>query len=183
MKVYTKTGDKGKTSLFGGKRVAKSNLQIEGYGTVDELNSWMGMLRDMSVNEDEQHVLISIQNNLFTIGSYLATAADKLKDAKLPALHSSMITNLEEQMDLMDERLPEIRAFVLPGGHMNVSYTHIARTVCRRAERLVVAMDSEVEEIHFSQRYLNRLSDYLFVLSRYWTMQLSAQEIPWKPEF
>lgn len=183
MKVYTKTGDKGKTSLFGGTRVAKSNQQIEAYGTVDELNSWMGMLRDLSTNESEKQVLVAIQNNLFNIGSYLATSAQKLDTAKLPQLHNQIIEELEQQMDKMDEELPEIRAFVLPGGHVNVSYTHIARTVCRRAERLVVSLDSEVEQIHFAQRYLNRLSDYLFVLSRFWTKQNNAEEIPWKPEF
>lgn len=183
MKVYTKTGDKGKTSLFGGKRVPKSNQQIEAYGTIDELNSWMGLIRDLSVNESEKQIIVGIQNNLFNIGSYLATSAEKLDTAKLPALHNNIIEELEQQMDEMDQELPEIRAFVLPGGHINVSYIHIARTVCRRAERLVVCLESDVEQINFSQRYLNRLSDYLFVLSRYWTKQNNAEEIPWKPEF
>jgi cob(I)alamin adenosyltransferase len=147
------------------------------------LNSWVGLLRDVSTSAAEKEALVTIQNNLFTIGSYLATPEEKLNTAKLPALHTETITFLEQQMDQMDESLPEIRAFVLPGGHVNVSYTHVARTVCRRAERLVVGIQSELEQVQFAQRYLNRLSDYLFVLSRYWTQQFKAEEIPWKPAF
>ena len=182
MKVYTKTGDKGKTSLFGGKRVLKSDLQIESYGNVDELNSWMGMLRDSSQNDEEKKFLISIQENLFTIGSYLATDKDKKEKLSLPILTEEWIANLETAMDGMDKDLPPMRFFVLPGGHVAVSNCHIARTVCRRAERSIVALESEDTDIDFAKRYVNRLSDYLFVLSRKWSIDFDAEEIPWQPE-
>ena len=182
MKVYTKTGDKGKTSLFGGKRVLKNDIQIESYGNVDELNSWMGMLRDLSKSGTEQKVLIEIQETLFTVGSYLATDAAKKENLKLPELHESMITQLETEMDKMDAELPPMQFFVLPGGHVAVSNCHIARTVCRRAERSIVALESEDEDIDFAKRYVNRLSDYLFVLSRKWAVDFKADEIPWKPK-
>ena len=182
MKVYTKTGDKGKTSLFGGKRVLKNDLQISAYGTVDELNSWMGMLRDSMSLAQEKMVIIEIQETLFTLGSYLASDPAKKDSMKLPVLHQSMINNLEQEMDAMDASLPEMKSFVLPGGHVAVSNCHIARTVCRRAERAVVAMKSEDEDVEFAVRYINRLSDYLFVLSRKWTIDFEAKEIPWVPK-
>ena len=182
MKVYTKTGDKGKTSLFGGKRVLKSDIRIESYGTVDELNSWMGMLRDLSLSPEEKSEIIHIQDVLFTIGSYLATDPDRKDKMILPKLEESFITRLEEEMDKMDQNLPEMKSFILPGGHPAVSNCHIARTVCRRAERSIVALLSEDPDIDFAKRYVNRLSDYLFVLGRKWTLDFDAEEIPWLPK-
>jgi cob(I)alamin adenosyltransferase len=182
MKVYTKTGDKGKTSLFGGKRVLKNDLQIESYGNVDELNSWMGMLRDSTPNSSEKQFIVEIQENLFTIGSYLATDPAKKEKLKLPAVSESWILSLESGMDTMDENLPPMQFFVLPGGHISVSNCHVARTVCRRAERSIVALDTDDLDIDFAKRYINRLSDYLFVLSRKWAIDFGADEIPWKPK-
>lgn len=182
MKVYTKTGDKGKTSLFGGKRVLKNDLRIDAYGTVDELNSWMGLLRDSTNSNEEKKTIISIQETLFTLGSYLASDPAKKDSMKLPALHKSMIDDLEKEMDVMDESLPEMKSFVLPGGHVAVSNCHIARTVCRRAERAVVALKLDDKDIDFAIQYINRLSDYLFVLSRKWAVDFKAKEIPWKPK-
>ncbi|MEO8147140.1 MAG: cob(I)yrinic acid a,c-diamide adenosyltransferase [Bacteroidia bacterium] len=180
MKIYTKTGDKGQTSLIGGVRVPKHNLRIEAYGTVDELNSHIGLLRDQPIDEHSIKILIEIQDRLFTIGSHLA--ADPVKSRmKLPDIKEEDVTLLENEMDKMNETLPEMRSFVLPGGHTIVSYCHIARCVCRRAERCVTHLASveHVEEITYI--YLNRLSDYLFVLSRKITQDLNAKEIPWKP--
>lgn len=182
MKVYTKTGDKGKTSLFGGKRVLKNDIRIESYGTIDELNSWMGMLRDLSISPSEKKILIEIQEILFTVGSYLATDPEKKSKMNLPKLEEAYILDLEHEMDEMDKGLPEMRSFVLPGGHVAVSNCHIARTVCRRAERSIVALQSDDEDIDFSKRYVNRLSDYLFVLGRKWAMDFDAEEIPWVPK-
>lgn len=180
MKIYTKTGDLGETSLLGGERLKKSHVQIESYGTVDELNSWIGLLRDQEMSEEYRAQLIEIQDRLFTIGSLLATSLQGTK-MKLPEISLGDIEYLEKNIDEMNEELPEMRSFVLPGGHTTVSYAHIARCVCRRAERLVVAM----KEVGFEQQivltYLNRLSDYLFVLSRKLTQDLNAPEIPWKP--
>ncbi len=180
MKIYTKTGDKGKTSLFGGKRVAKDNARIEAYGTVDELMSWVGLLRDQEVAANEQLQLTAIQSELFTIGSHLAADPDKAASLKLPELNAGQIESLEELMDEMNASLPEMRHFVLPGGHPAVSYCHIARTVCRRAERRVVAIN---EDGRFTDalKYLNRLSDYFFVLARWWAKKTGADEIPWMP--
>lgn len=180
MKVYTKTGDQGQTSLFGGKRVKKSHLRIEAYGTVDELNSWVGLIRDQEIPTTAADELIEIQDRLFTVGSLLATEYGKMVD-KLPKLQEEDLTFLEESMDRMDEQLPAMTSFVLPGGHTTVSYCHIARCVCRRSERLVVALqEEEVISAQITQ-YLNRLSDYLFVLSRFLTKELNANETPWKP--
>jgi len=180
MKIYTKTGDEGVTSLFGGKRVSKSELRIEAYGTVDELNSWMGVIRDQEVNKKRKEILIEIQDRLFTIGSMLATEPEN-KKVKIPALSDSDIELLEKEMDKMDELLPPMRFFVLPGGHPAVSWGHVARTVCRRTERLVIALH-KVEPVNsLVIKYLNRLSDFLFVLCRMMTQELSVEETPWKP--
>jgi len=180
-KIYTKTGDKGQTSLIGGTRLPKHHIRIEAYGTVDELNSHIGLLRDVIEDADTRELLISIQDRLFTIGSHLA--ADPVKNKmKLPPVHEEDITALEKAIDAINEQVPEMKSFVLPGGHVHVSYCHIARCVCRRAERAVLRLagNEEVEDIHF--KYLNRLSDYLFMLSRWLTLKLNAQEIPWKPK-
>jgi cob(I)alamin adenosyltransferase len=180
MKIYTKTGDQGLTSLFGGKRVSKSDLRIDTYGTVDELNSWIGVLRDQSVNQSRQEILVEIQDRLFTIGSILATEPENTK-VKIPALTESDITLLENKMDEMDAILPPMRFFVLPGGHASVSFGHVARTVCRRAERLVIALSLAEKVDPFVIQYMNRLSDYLFMLCRTMTFELRVEETPWKP--
>lgn len=180
MKVYTKTGDKGQTALIGGTRVSKSHLRIESYGTVDELNAYMGLVRDQPVNAGRQHILVEIQDRLFTIGSSLAS--DPAKSSKqLPDLHETDVELLEREMDAMDMLLPPLRMFVLPGGNPSVSHCHVARCVCRRAERLVIRLSeaSFVEDLVI--KYLNRLSDYLFVLSRLMAQELDADQIPWKP--
>lgn len=179
MKIYTKTGDKGLTSLFGGKRVPKHHLRIEAYGTVDELNSYIGLIRDQKIDSDTFNVLIEIQDRLFTLGSILATEPGNDK-VKVPQLFENDIVLLENEIDKMNETLPEMRSFVLPGGHQTVSFCHLARCVCRRAERLAVHL-AEVEQVQeLIVKYLNRLSDYLFVLSRKLTQDNNAKEIPWK---
>ncbi len=181
-KIYTKTGDKGKTSLIGGTKVFKSDLRIEAYGTVDELNSFIGWCLDHLKPNSINNVLAEIQDRLFTIGSALACDPDKETKLKIPDLHESDVELLEKEIDKMNEVLPVMKSFILPGGHIAVSSLHIARTVCRRAERCCVKMqkkEMEVEDMII--KYLNRLSDYLFVLARFSALQLSAEEIPWKP--
>jgi len=181
MKVYTKTGDKGQTSLFGGQRVSKGHLRIHAYGTVDELNSYMGLLRDLSADEIRNQEIQRIQDRLFTLGALLATESEKAKK-RLPLIKQNDVVVLEQAIDAMELTLEPIKTFVLPGGHPTVSYCHIARCVCRRAERLSVelAEDNDIEALVI--QYLNRLSDYLFVLSRFLTKSLGAKEIPWLPE-
>ena len=181
MKVYTKKGDKGKTGLIGGTRVLKSSLRIDSYGTVDELNSYIGLLRDNVLSEDFKKELIFIQDRLFTLGSWLASDPEKSKMV-LPELKNEDIETLEKSIDKMEEELEPMKFFVLPGGHQTVSFCHIARCVCRRAERLVVALDAEVTQNPVIIAFLNRLSDYLFVYSRYLTHKLGAEEIPWHPQ-
>lgn len=180
MKIYTKTGDQGTTSLFGGKRVSKADLRIDTYGTIDELNSFIGLLRDQPVNEVRKEVLVEIQDRLFTIGSILATEPGNTK-VKIPHLAESDVQLLEKEIDAMDGSLPPMRFFVLPGGHQSVSFCHVARTVCRRAERLTIALNSNEPIDDLVIKYLNRLSDYLFMLSRKMTQELGAEETPWKP--
>lgn len=179
-RVYTKTGDKGETSLIGGTRLPKQHIRIEAYGTVDELNSFIGVVRDQGINEHSKTVLIEIQDRLFTLGSLLAADPEKNK-MKLPEIIEGDILFLEKEIDKMDEVLPEMKHFVLPGGHQAVSFCHVARCVCRRAERatLKLAENEKVEEIIY--KYLNRLSDYLFVLSRKLAHDLKVEETPWKP--
>ncbi|MBK8290797.1 MAG: cob(I)yrinic acid a,c-diamide adenosyltransferase [Flammeovirgaceae bacterium] len=180
MKIYTKTGDEGTTSLFGGKRVSKADLRIDAYGTIDELNSWIGVMRDQPVNQSRLELLAEIQDRLFTIGSILATEPDN-KKVKIPALVETDIELLEKQMDVMDAQLPAMRHFVLPGGHSSVSFGHVARTVCRRAERLVIALN-QIEKVDpLVIKYLNRLSDFLFMLCRSMAFELKAPETPWQP--
>ena len=182
LKIYTKTGDKGTTSLIGGTKVSKSDIRIDTYGTVDELNSWIGLLNDQLTQEHLKAELKEIQDRLFTIGSSLATDAEKEPKMKLPDLHDSDIEVLERKIDSMTGVLPAMKSFILPGGHPTVSSIHIARCVCRRAERLAVSMQEQ--ELFVDERvirYLNRLSDYLFTLARYAGQLLGAPEIPWKP--
>lgn len=180
LKIYTKTGDKGSTSLLSGNRVPKNHHRLHAYGTTDELNSWVGLLREYADNETANQ-LIAIQDTLFALGSHLATEPGNVNFV-LPSLSKNAIIELEKAIDLMNEALPELRNFVLPGGHASVSYCHIARTVCRRAERHIVALAETAEVPEFILVYINRLSDYLFVLSRYYAMQQNAMETPWKPK-
>jgi cob(I)alamin adenosyltransferase len=181
MKIYTKTGDKGITSLFGGKRVSKSDLRIEAYGTVDELNSYTGLLRDQEINQKRSQVFLEIQDRLFTVGSILAAEPGNTK-VKVPALSEDDITVLEKEIDTLDSELPPMRFFVLPGGHPAVSTGHIARTVCRRAERRVIALSQQEKVDPLVIQYLNRLSDYLLMLCRKMAQELKVEETPWKPK-
>ena len=180
MKIYTKTGDKGQTSLVGGMRVSKTELRIEAYGTVDELNSYVGLVRDQAVNIDRKELLKEIQDRLFTIGSILASEPEQTKK-RIPDLHESDIELLENAMDEMDTHLEPMRFFILPGGHQSISFGHLARTVCRRAERVVLRLSLETEVNDLVIRYLNRLSDYLFVLCRMMAKDLNIDENAWKP--
>ena len=187
MKVYTKTGDKGTTALFGGTRVAKDHIRIESYGTVDELNSHIGLIRDQEINPHYKDILIEIQDRLFTVGAILATPPEKevMKNGELQlqklGIEESDIELLENEIDAMEADLPQMTHFVLPGGHTTVSYCHIARCVCRRAERLSVHLSHEEPVAPEAIKYLNRLSDYLFVLARKLTFDLKADEVKWIP--
>lgn len=181
MKIYTKTGDDGTTMLFGGGRVKKSHKRIDAYGTVDELNCYVGLVRD-HVSQEQQHersLLKHIQNLLFTIGANLAANPDKNK-VKKPDISETDVALLEQEMDKMNELLPALSNFVLPGGHPLVSYCHLARCVCRRSERLVVALSENEFVDTIIIRYLNRLSDYFFVLGRKFTQDLNAEEVIWQ---
>jgi len=188
MKIYTKTGDKGTTALYGGTRVSKDHIRIESYGTTDELNAYIGLIRDQNITPHLKDVLIKIQHNLFTLGAMLATPPEKenLKNGKkrlnIPLINEEKILYLESEIDKMNDALPDMTHFILPGGNTTVSYCHIARCVCRRAERLAVTLnDSEAINMNII-RYLNRLSDYLFVLARKLTKDLQADEVKWIPE-
>lgn len=180
-KIYSKTGDKGSTSLIGGVRVPKNHIRIESYGTVDELNSFIGMVNDMAANTQISEWLREIQDRLFTVGSVLATNPDKEVKMKLPDVHEADVTWLEERIDEMDKQLPEMRSFILPGGNLASSTAHVARCVCRRAERICVAMDQEGEYVpELIIKYLNRLSDFLFALARYITKLNGGEDLPWR---
>lgn len=181
MKVYTKTGDKGTTSLIGGRRVPKYDIRIEAYGTVDELMSYLGVI--VSYKKVDKHTrssIIEIQERLMTCASILATDTQEL-DNKLPELHSTDIIFLEKEMDEMDKKLPELESFIIPGGHSVVSHTHVARCICRRAERMAIQVQMEYKGSEMAVKYLNRLSDYLFVLARKFSKDFRAKEILWKP--
>lgn len=180
MKIYTKTGDKGETSLIGGTRVPKFHLRIECYGTVDELNSYIGLIQCQDIDPHAKQLLKEIQDRLFTIGSSLA-ADPKKSRMKIPDLHAEDITLLEQEMDQMNEILPDLKHFILPGGNTVVSYCHIARCICRRAERLTVQLATESEVDNQVTIYLNRLSDYLFVLGRKLGFDANADENIWLP--
>ncbi|WMI69825.1 cob(I)yrinic acid a,c-diamide adenosyltransferase [Mangrovimonas sp. YM274] len=188
MKIYTKTGDKGSTALFGGTRVPKHHIRIESYGTVDELNSHIGLLRDQDMAKEFKALLVDIQNHLFTVGAILATDPEKwtLKNGKerlnIPKISEADIQILETAIDQMNDSLPPMTNFVLPGGHQTVSFCHIARCVCRRAERLASALNEISPFQPETLMYLNRLSDYLFVLARKLSYDLQAEEIKWIPK-
>jgi cob(I)alamin adenosyltransferase len=180
MKIYTKKGDTGNTGLIGGTRIPKHSLRIETYGTIDELNSHIGLVRDQKIDTLYVKQLIEIQDRLFTIGSLLACDPKGVK-MQLPELKSEDVNYLENAIDTMDAQLEPMKSFVLPGGHTTVSFCHIARCVCRRAERLASHLHAEEPGNELILMYLNRLSDYLFVLSRKLTVDLKAQETPWVP--
>ena len=188
MKIYTKTGDEGTTALFGGTRVKKYNLRIESYGTVDELNSYIGLIKDQEISTDSKEALLKIQNELFTLGAMLATPPEKetLKSGKerlnIPKINDMSILFLENEIDKMDEALPQMTHFILPGGHQAVSFCHVARCVCRRAERLSVELNDQEAINNDILKYLNRLSDYLFVLARKLSNDLEIEELKWIPE-
>jgi cob(I)alamin adenosyltransferase len=182
IKIYTKTGDKGTTSLIGGTKISKSHLRIEAYGTVDELNSYIGLCKDLLTDAKGQKILLEVQDRLFTIGSSLACDPIKEPKMQIPDLNETDVVLLEKEMDQMNEIIPQMKSFILPGGHPTLSQLHIARCVCRRAERCCVRLELEnLEEESIIIKYLNRLSDYLFVLSRFTGYQLNIAEIPWKP--
>ena len=181
-KIYTKTGDAGKTSLIGGTKVSKSHLRIETYGTTDELNSHIGLVSDLVTDDHSKVILKEIQDRLFTIGSSLACDPHKEPLMKIPDLKEADVELLEREMDKMNESLPAMKFFILPGGHPAVSTTHVARCVCRRAERLCVNMqEHELFVDPLVIKYINRLSDYLFVLSRYIGLLLKVEEVAWRP--
>jgi cob(I)alamin adenosyltransferase len=182
MKIYTKTGDKGTTSLIGGTKVSKAHLRIETYGTIDELNSYIGLCNDLLSDKNSRNILQEVQDRLFTIGAALACDPEKETKMKIPDLKEEDILLLEHEIDKMDEILPSMKSFILPGGHPTISHLHIARCICRRAERSCVRLESENNEVEaIIPKYLNRLSDYLFMLARYAGHVLGVAEIPWKP--
>jgi cob(I)alamin adenosyltransferase len=181
VKIYTKTGDQGRTSLIGGTKVSKNNIRIHAYGTIDELNSFVGLLGDMISDIESRDMLREIQDRLFTIGSSLACDPHKEIALKIPDLHESDVQLLEKEIDFMQSKLPEMKSFILPGGHIAVSTAHICRTVCRRAERMIIDLDlSEPLQQPLIVKYLNRLSDYFFVLARYQGHLLGVTEVVWK---
>ncbi|MFM6923961.1 MAG: cob(I)yrinic acid a,c-diamide adenosyltransferase [Ferruginibacter sp.] len=181
-KIYTKTGDLGKTSLIGGTKVPKNNIRIEAYGTVDELNSFIGLTADQLLQQSLKDILKEIQDRLFTIGSSLACDPDKEPKLKIPDLKESDITLLEHEIDKMNEELEEMKSFILPGGHAAISTAHVTRCVCRRTERICVnMMENDLFVDPLVIKYLNRLSDYLLVLARYIGHLVGIQDIPWKP--
>lgn len=188
MKIYTKTGDDGTTGLFGGTRVPKHHIRIESYGTLDELNSWVGLIRDQDIEEESKQILIKIQEKLFTVGALLAIdpKKEKLKSGKdrlnIPKINMEDLNLLEQEIDKMELNLPPMTHFILPGGHTTVSYCHITRTICRRAERLVSHLNDFEAVDSFILSYINRLSDFLFVLARKLTHDKQAEEIKWIPE-
>jgi len=181
-KIYTKTGDKGETSLIGGTRVPKYHDRIEAYGTLDELNSFIGNLRDQLTDLHQRNILLKIQENLFTAESLLATDPDKTLTRILPLLKEEDVTILEKEIDAMNQHLSPLSSFVLPGGHPLVSLCHICRTVCRRSERIIIKLASEMVVDVILIKYINRLSDYLFVLARELAFLNNIPDLPWKPD-
>jgi len=178
-KIYTKTGDTGETSLIGGSRVPKYHIRIEAYGTVDELNSYIGLIRDQQINQHYKDVLLEIQNELFIAESLLASEKEEITK-NLPEIKTEDISLLETEIDLMNKSLPELHSFILPGGHTTVSYCHIARCVCRRAERVVTLLSQNHQVDELVLKYFNRLSDYLFVLARKIAADNNTSEIHWE---
>lgn len=182
MKIYTKTGDKGMTSLVGGKRVPKNSIRLESYGTIDELNSHLGMIRSFPIDPVISEELIEIQSRLFDVGGHLATDPDDAHVKVRLGVKESDIEQLEKGIDRMDAEVPPMKFFVLPGGNQMVSSCHIARTVCRRAERRILDLSAETEVDDLILKYVNRLSDYLFILSRKLAHDSGVEEMKWIPE-
>ncbi len=181
-KIYTRTGDKGTTSLIGGTKISKADTRIEAYGTVDELNSYIGLCRDLQTDEQNRTLLLEVQDRLFTIGSSLACDPIKEPKMRIPDLNAGDVLLLEKEMDRMNEVIPPMKHFILPGGHPTLAHLHIARCVCRRAERCCVRLAAESPgEEPLVLQYINRLSDYLFVLGRYSGHLMNIEEIAWKP--
>ena len=181
-KIYTKTGDKGETSLIGGTRVPKYHERIEAYGTLDELNSFIGYLRDQLADTHLREVLLKVQENLFTAESLLATDPDVEIKRSLPHLSENDVLTLEHEIDAMNEHLPALSSFVLPGGHPLVSLCHVCRTVCRCGERIIIKVASDLAVDETLIKYINRLSDYLFVLARELAFVNNVADLPWKPD-
>ncbi|MEN1784857.1 MAG: cob(I)yrinic acid a,c-diamide adenosyltransferase [Bacteroidota bacterium] len=179
MKIYTKTGDRGTTALFTGTRVPKYDSRIEAYGTLDELNAWLGLLRDQPIGTSYKEAIIHIQEKLFTLGAILATEPQKDHRLKISRIEEADLHFLEQAMDAMNENLPPMTNFILPGGHTTVSYCHVARTICRRAERMIVHLHEHEPVPETVLAFINRLSDYLFVLGRALTKDLNAEETKW----
>ena len=188
MKIYTKTGDKGTTALFGGKRVSKNHLRIESYGTVDELNSYIGLIKDQEIDHQTKNILVKIQNDLFTLGSMLATPLENeiLKNGKerlnIPKINTKSVTYLENTIDEINSKLPQMTHFILPGGHPIVSHCHVARCICRRSERLTTLLNEQEPINSLVLKYLNRLSDFLFVLARKLSFDMDVDELKWVPK-
>lgn len=180
MHIYTRSGDNGKTSLIGGKRVPKYHIRIEAYGTVDELISYIGLIRDQNISSEIKDQLIEIQSNLMTCASILAADCEDC-DVELPELKNDHVAKLEQDINKMELELPPLNSFVLPGGHTTVSFTHITRNICRRAERYAIRLNEETEISEEVIQYLNRLSDYLFMLARKFVNDFGVKEILWKP--
>ncbi len=176
MKIYTKTGDNGETSLIGGSRVPKYHKQVEAYGCLDELNSYLGLIRDLCETDEDKELILNIQEHLFIAASLVASDSKNTMD-KMPQLQESDILFLEESIDMINKTLPELKLFILPGGHFLASHTHIARTICRKAERLTLKAGIENEK---ALRYLNRLSDFLFVLARKYAHDLGDGDVVYK---
>ena len=179
MKIYTKSGDKGETSLLGGDRVKKYDLRIAAYGTADELNSWIGLIKDQNIDSNYTNFLVEIQSKIFTIGSHLSALGNKKVNVTIPEIKELDVTAIELKIDELEENLPPMKNFILPGGHTTVSFCHLARTVCRRCERLVIELSDNEPVNPVIIQYFNRLSDFLFVLSRKLSLDLGAVEIPW----
>ena len=179
-KIYTKTGDKGETALLGGRRVPKNHIKIEAYGTADELNAFIGLLRDQEIAARYRDVLLEVQDRVFTAESLLARDLGS-EDIVLPGLFEEDVLLLEREIDAMNETLPPLGNFILPGGHPAVSYAHVCRCVCRRAERIIIKLAEEEAVDELIVRYFNRLSDYFFVLARKIALDLGISDTVWKP--
>lgn len=182
MKIYTKTGDKGETSLIGGKRVPKYHPRIEAYGTVDELLSYVGLLRDQNLDAETKSFLIEIQNKLMDCASILAADCSDCK-VKVPRILPEDILKVELEIDKIDSQLEPLTSFILPGGHQAVSLCHVCRTICRRCERLIIKLSEEAPVPEEVIKYVNRLSDFFFILSRYLAKKYNIEQIPWHPSF
>lgn len=180
-KIYTKGGDQGETSLLGGTRVLKSHERVEAYGNLDELNAFVGLLRDHLTASHDQNILLEIQNQLFIAEALIASDPDKPTPG-LPSLSKKYIETLEHEIDEMTTRLPPLTSFILPGGHPFVSYCHLARTICRRAERSVISLNQHQPVDQIILQYLNRLSDYFFILARKTGSDVGVEQIRWPSE-